>query len=121
MGRKPIGDRALSPAERQARRRTKLKIQRRQIVAERLAQPLPYSPELDQLRTNIGRVSQYLAGMGDPTSLAHVLIELDGPLLPYPAMAGAAIWLARFAESYRYAAIARQALLAEMAEPDTNV
>jgi hypothetical protein len=60
------------------------------------------------------KISFYLAGMGDPVSLARALTEVGGPLLPHPTMRDAAAWLARFAESYRYAALARQALLAEM-------
>ena len=42
-----------------------------------------------------------LTGQQGPEILAHAMAELDGPTLPYEALAEAAGWLARFASTYR--------------------
>lgn len=109
MARKPIGGaRAITPAERQQRRRDRLKAKHQQAVATLLAQPLPYSPELAAIRTNIGKLASYLTTLPDPSTVAHAVAAIDGPALPYPMLKAGAGWLARFAEAYRFSVLLRQ-------------
>jgi len=108
VARKPIGARAITPAERQQRRRDRLKAKHQQAIATRLAQPLPYSPELAAIRTNIGKLASYLTTLPDPSTVAHAVAAIDGPALPYPMLKAGAGWLARFAEAYRFSVLLRQ-------------
>src|SRR4249919_3675609 len=84
MPAKPIGPRAMTPADRQQRRRDRLKAKHEQAIAARLAQPLPYSPELNAMRTHIGKLARYLTTLPDSSFLALLLATIDGPVLPYP-------------------------------------
>ena len=106
MPPKPIGDHAMTPLERQRRRRERLRAERdaaaRVVRAEFLAQC--HTPELDRCRHNLGTAASYLASLGDPTLLAHRLVEQDGPLPPWPVLKRLRPGWTDFATAYRYAA-----------------
>jgi hypothetical protein len=105
MAPQPIGESAMTPAERQRRRRSRMKAERE--AAARLAQAefraACRSPAVDRCRHNVGTAVTYLAGLGDPTTLARMLAESGGPLPPYPTLKAAALWLDRFASATLYA------------------
>jgi hypothetical protein len=95
---RPIGDRAMTPAERQARRRARLAEVRNRDTEETLL----------QLRQILGRMAFYLAGQPPAGGLAAALATIGGPQLPLEVLVKAATWLSSFAETYRLALLFQQ-------------
>lgn len=91
MPPKPMFDRPMTSAEKQARYRA-----RKAREHDRAARELLY-----ELRSNLEKLTRYLTVQGDPVALATVLAELDGPPLSVAILAEATVWMARFAETYR--------------------
>jgi hypothetical protein len=115
MPQKPLGDRAMTPAERQRRRRARLAAER-VPAADRFAPP----PELDRMRGNLGTIAGYVGTLARPETLARVLADTDGPMLPINELAAAGAWLTRFAVRYRVAALLRRTSLTEMTKPASD-
>ena len=96
---------AMTPLERQHRRRAKLKAEREAAARLALAEfrAACRSPELDGCRHNISSAARYLASLGDPTKLARMMAEGGGPMPPYHVLKSASVWLDRFAAATLYA------------------
>jgi hypothetical protein len=107
---KPIFDRPMTAAERQARHRKRRATERNRETEE----------ALHARRHSLGKVAFYLAGQPGPEILAHALAALDGPTLPYEVMAEAAGWLARFASTYRQDILLRQGSVVETGDAATD-